>query len=118
MKFRPKWLLLPLALAAAGMASAHWTLSGEALRQELAEQVMQTAGLRATAEGKASFAVLPRPRIKIENVIISDDKGALVIHTDVLRGHLRLWPLLQGRMELASVQLVSDRKSTRLNSSH
>ena len=107
MKFRPKWLLLPLALAAAGMASAHWTLSGEALRQELAEQVMQTAGLRATAEGKASFAVLPRPRIKIENVIISDDKGALVIHTDVLRGHLRLWPLLQGRMELASVQLVS-----------
>jgi len=107
MRFRPKWLLLPLALAVAGMASAHWTLSGDALRQELSEQVMQTAGLRATAEGKASFAVLPRPRIKLENVIISDGKGALVIHTDVLRGHLRLWPLLQGRMELSSVQLVS-----------
>ncbi len=107
MRFRPKWLLLPLALAVAGIASAHWTLSGEALRQELAEQVLQTAGLRATAEGKASFAVLPRPRIKLENVIISDGKGALVIHTDVLRGHLRLWPLLQGRMELSSVQLVS-----------
>lgn len=107
MRFRPKWLLHPLALAVAGMASAHWTLSGDALRQELSEQVMQTAGLRATAEGKASFAVLPRPRIKLENVIISDGKGALVIHTDVLRGHLRLWPLLQGRMELSSVQLVS-----------
>lgn len=106
-KFRWKWLALPLALALAGMASAHWTLSGEALRQELADQVMRTAGLRATAEGKASFAVLPRPRIKLENVIISDGKGALVIHTDILRGHLRLWPLLQGRMELASVQLVS-----------
>jgi AsmA protein len=107
MRFRPKWLALPLALALAGMASAHWTLSGEALRQELADQVMRTAGLRATSEGKASFAVLPRPRIKLENVIISDGKGALVIHSDILRGHLRLWPLLQGRMELTSVQLIS-----------
>ena len=107
MRFRLKWLALPLVLALAGVASAHWTLSGEALRQELADQVMRTAGLRATAEGKASFAVLPRPRIKLENVIISDGKGALVIHADILRGHLRLWPLLQGRMELTSVQLVS-----------
>ena len=105
MKFHPKWLLLPLAVALTGVASAHWTLSGEALRQELADQVMQTAGLRANAQGKASFAVLPRPRIKIENVLISDDKGALVIHADVLRGNLRLWPLLSGRMELSSVQL-------------
>ncbi len=105
MKFRPKWLLVPFALALAGVASAHWTLSGEALREELADQVMQTAGLRANAQGRASFAVLPRPRIKIENVLISDDKGALVIHADVLRGNLRLWPLLSGRMELSSVQL-------------
>ncbi len=105
MKFRPKWLLAPLALALAGLASAHWTLSGDALREELADQVMQTGGLRANAQGRASFAVLPRPRIKIENVLISDDKGALVIHADVLRGNLRLWPLLSGRMELSSVQL-------------
>jgi AsmA protein len=107
MRVKLKWLALPLILALVGIASAHWTLSGEALRQELAEQVMRTAGLRATSEGKASFAVLPRPRIKLENVIISDGKGALVIHTDVLRGHLRLWPLLTGKMELSSVQLYS-----------
>lgn len=105
MTFKPKWLFLPLILALAGMASAHWTVSGEALRQELAEQVMQAAGLRANAQGKASFAILPRPRIKIENVIISDDRGALVIRTDVLRGNLRLWPLLKGQMELSAVQI-------------
>jgi len=107
MRFKPKWLILPLVLAVGGIASAHWTLSGEALRQELAEQVLRTAGLRATSEGKASFAILPRPRIKLENVIISDGKGALVIHADMLRGHLRLWPLLKGKMELATVQLES-----------
>ena len=105
MTFRPKWLLLPLGLALAGMASAHWTVSGEALRQEVAEQIMQTAGLRTNAQGKASFAILPRPRIKIENVIISDDRGALVMRTDVLRGNLRLLPLLKGEMELSAVQI-------------
>jgi AsmA protein len=102
-----KWLALPLAVAVLGAAAAPWTLSGDALRRELAEQVMQTAGLRATAEGKATFAVLPRPRIKLENVIISDENGALVINSGVLKGNLRLLPLLAGRMELASVQLIS-----------
>lgn len=102
-----KWLVLPLALAALGAAAAPWTLSGEALRRELADQVMQTAGLRASAEGKATFAILPRPRIKLENVIISDENGALVINSDVLKGNLRILPLLAGRMELASVQLIS-----------
>lgn len=102
-----KWLLLPIAVAALGAAAAPWTLSGDALRRELAEQVMQTAGLRASAEGRATFAVLPRPRIKLENVIISDENGALVINSDVLKGNLRILPLLAGRMELASVQLIS-----------
>ncbi len=102
-----KWLALPVAVAVLGAAAAPWTLSGDALRRELAEQVMQTAGLRATAEGKATFAVLPRPRIKLENVIISDENGALVINSGVLKGNLRLLPLLAGRMELASVQLIS-----------
>lgn len=104
---RLKWLVLPIGLAAIGAAAAPWTLSGEALRRELADQVLQTAGLRATAEGKATFAVLPRPRIKLENVIISDEKGALVVNADVLKGNLRLLPLIAGRMELSSVLLVS-----------
>jgi AsmA protein len=107
MSSKLKWLVLPLAVAVLGGAAAPWTLSGDALRHELAEQVMQTAGLRASAEGKATFAILPRPRIKLENVIISDDNGALVIASDVLKGNLRILPLLAGRMELASVQLIS-----------
>jgi AsmA protein len=106
MKSRLTWLALPLALAAFAAAAAPWTLSGEALRRELAEQVLNSTGLRATAEGRATFAVLPRPRIKLENVIISDDHGSLVIHSDILRGNLRLLPLIAGKMELASVNLV------------
>ncbi len=107
MTSRLTWIAIPLALAALGAAAAPWTLSGEALRRELAEQVLQTTGLRASAEGKATFAILPRPRIKLENVIISDENGALVINSGVLKGDLRILPLIGGRMELASVLLVS-----------
>ena len=107
MSSKLKWLALPFAVAVLGAAAAPGTLSGDALRRELAEQVMHTTGLRASAEGKATFAVLPRPRIKLENVIISDENGALVINSDVLKGNLRILPLLAGRMELASVQLIS-----------
>ena len=79
MSSKLKWLALPFAVAVLGAAAAPWTLSGDALRRELAEQVMHTTGLRASAEGKATFAVLPRPRIKLENVIISDENGARVM---------------------------------------
>lgn len=107
MKFSWKWLAVPVLLAALGAAAAPWTLSGEALRRELAAQVMQTTGLRAYAGGRATFAVLPRPRIKLENVTISDENGSLIIDTDILKGDLRLLPLIAGRMELASLLLIS-----------
>lgn len=107
MRFSWKLLALPVLVAAIGAAAAPWTFSGEALRHELAEQVLQTTGLRAYAGGRATFAVLPRPRIKLENVTISDENGALVVDTGILKGDLRILPLIAGRMELASLLLIS-----------
>lgn len=107
MKFTWKWIAIPLLLGAFGAAAAPWTFSGEALRRELADQMMQTTGLRAIATGRATFAILPRPRIKLEKVSISDENGSLAVVTDFLKGDLRILPLIAGRMELASLLLVS-----------
>ena len=79
------------------------------MRAEIARQARDATGLIATAEGRAVLALLPRPRVKFENVGIRDRDGYLRIEAESLRGDLRLWPILAGRMELASVTLVAPR---------
>ncbi len=104
-----KWLLgvCALALLAAGMAP--WTFSGSALRLAISQQVTEATGLRGEARGRAIFALLPRPRVKIENFRASDDKGGFSVEADYLRGDIRLLPMFAGRLELANASLEAPR---------
>jgi hypothetical protein len=52
-------------------------------------------------------ALLPRPRIKIEEVTIHDRDGKLLIKSGTVRGNLRLLPAFAGRMEVSSLSLTA-----------
>ena len=97
-------------------ALAPWTFSGPAMRQELARQVRETTGLIAEARGRTTLALLPRPRIKIEDVVIHDREGKLLIQAGVLRGDLRLLPAFAGRMEVSSLTLTGPQIEVDLDS--
>jgi AsmA protein len=109
MSLKIKWFLgiCVVALVAAGVAP--WTFSGSALRREVAKQIADSTGLESTTDGRAIFALLPRPRIKIENFHARDPNGVFSIDADVLRGDLRILPMLAGRLELANASLMSPR---------
>ena len=74
-----KWLAVAAGLLLLVIALAPWTVSGTALRAQLADQVFQQTGLVARLEGRTTLALLPRPRIKIEDVTIGDDDGKVMI---------------------------------------
>ncbi len=99
------WLVGGTATLAVVAGMAPWTYSGSALRSELAQQVRETTGLSASASGRTTLALLPRPRIKVEDVTIRDREGKLVIKSATLRGNLRILPAFAGRMELSSLSL-------------
>ncbi len=101
-----RWLIGGVAVAAVLVGMAPWTFSGSAMRSELAAQVRETTGLIAEANGRATLALLPRPRIKIEDVTIHDREGKLLIKSAALRGNLRVLPAFAGRMELSSLSLA------------
>lgn len=101
-----KWVAACVALLFFAAAMAPWTFSGSAIRQEVARQIRKATGLITETSGRTTLALLPRPRIKISDVVIRDADGKLRISAGVLRGDLRILPILAGRLELVSAVLV------------
>ena len=100
-----KWLAASLVVLGILGGLAPWTVSGAAMRNELALQIRETTGLVAEARGRTTLALLPRPRIKIEEVTIQDREGKLLIRSGTVRGNLRILPAIAGRMEVSSLSL-------------
>jgi len=104
------WVLaLVITVTALGTVSVPWTFSTAALRDEVAAQIRQATGLATISQGRAIFAVLPQPHIKIDQVSFVDPSGALRIDADYFKGNLRILPLIVGRLEIASATLLKPR---------
>lgn len=103
------WFAAAAALTVLAGALAPWTVSRGALREEVAAQLRSSAGLYVFPRGSASVSLLPRPRIRLDDVAFVDPNGALVIEAAALTGDVRLHALLAGRLEIAEVALLSPR---------
>jgi AsmA protein len=101
-------LLSLLALALVGTAVAPWTLPSGGLAASVGRQFRDNYGLELRVAGRSTFALLPVPRIKFEGISLASDDG-LAVEQGVLRGELRLLPLLLGRVELAEAALSEAR---------
>jgi uncharacterized protein involved in outer membrane biogenesis len=89
-----------------GVALVPWTVSSRHLRDEIVQQITRTTGVAAVTGGEASFALLPTPRIKLESVRFGAPGQGPVLEVAVVRGDLRLLPLLAGRLELVDLALA------------
>ncbi len=115
LKIQRKSIAVAVGALVLGAAVAPWSLSGQSLRREIASQVRNATGLEASFDGRTVLALLPRPRVKIENVTLRDRGGNLRIEAAQVHGELRLLPMLAGRLELASATLASPRLSIDLD---
>jgi AsmA protein len=108
----PRRIIVFIALivvAVLGMAAAPWTLRENGLSSALSEHMKTRYGLDLTVAGRSTFAVLPIPRVKFEDVTLHFPDKALTAKGGTLRGELRLFPLLLGRIELSDFELRETR---------
>ncbi len=103
-------LTLCLVVAAAAALSA-WALTSASPAQMLVRQLNKDFNLEVTIHGRSTLSLLPRPRLKVENVEIRGIGGRLVIQNATFRGHIGWWSLLFGQRELSDVAL-RDGKTT------
>ncbi|WP_457094960.1 AsmA family protein, partial [Microvirga sp. P5_D2] len=98
-----------IVVAVLGMAAAPWTLRENGLSSALTKHMQARYGLDLTVAGRSTFAVLPIPRVKFEDVTLHFPDKALIAKGGTLRGELRLLPLLFGRIELSDFDLTETR---------
>jgi len=106
MSRRIVFIIALISIAILGTAASPWTLPGGGLSAELTQHVKDRYGLDLTVRGRSTFAVLPIPRVKFENVTLEFPDQALKAEGGTLRGELRLLPLLLGRIELSDFDLT------------
>jgi AsmA protein len=103
MTLRRAWVVIAVVLAAAALIP--WTFSDALIRDPVIAQIKAQTGLDAAPLGRATIALLPRPRVTFDDVTIRDKDGALVVEARSIRGNLKLTSLLRGQVELKSIVL-------------
>lgn len=77
-------------------------------KPEIAAAVEQRTGRKLAIDGAIGFQVLPSPSLSVEKVRLSNAAGATdkdFLQLDSLQVHVALMPLLEGRVQIASVTL-------------
>ncbi len=109
MSRRVVFLIALISLAILGTAAAPWTLTDNGLSTALSDHMKKRYGLDLKVEGRSTFAVLPIPRVKFENVTLNLPKQGVKAEGGTLRGELRVLPLFLGQIELSDFDLSNSR---------
>ena len=112
-------LLLAVLVLVAVLATAVVLLprlvDSDTLRSMLIVAVRTHTGRALTVDGDIRVAVLPRPAVVLPRLALADAEGfgpEPFASLDGARANLRLWPLLRGRLQVASIEV--DRPQLRL----
>lgn len=83
-------------------------IPADVARTRIAEQIEQWIGRPVSFAGEPTIVFFPRPRVRLEDVVITNGDGSeeVFIRVEELIGTFRLLPLLFGRVEANSFELI------------
>lgn len=108
----PRRRLVLIALAVFGLGSAlamPWAVSSARMTERIATDIARSTGLTLRSSGRMTVALLPVPRIKLEDVQLLSAEGKQLLSSATLRGDLAVWSLVRGQVRVSSVLLTQPR---------
>jgi len=97
------------AIAATGLATLiglSFLIPADAVREAVANEIRAVTGFEPVLRGGVSVSLFPSGTVSFENVVLGDDRGGEpAVLAKQLTAHLRYFPLLAGRIEVADVTL-------------
>ncbi|MEZ5841545.1 MAG: AsmA family protein [Hyphomicrobiales bacterium] len=99
-------------LVAASVAIVPVLISTDAVKQQVAEQISAWTGAPVTLTGEPVITVFPDITVKLKGVAIAGAGGRdapPLLTTEILRGSLRILPLLKGQIEVADFVMIRPR---------
>lgn len=100
-------ILALCALALVAVALFPWRMAADGPTQTLTQQLHRDYGLDVSIRGESTLALLPTPRIKIENVEITGIDNRLSVRNATLRGNIGFFNLLRGQIVLSDLSVSS-----------
>jgi AsmA protein len=104
---------LAIAIAAAVAAvfvtlvALSFLIPAASVRDAVAKEIHAVTGLDPVLRGDIAVSLFPSGTVSFYNVLLGDDRaGEPAVVADELTAHLRYFPLLAGRIEIADVTLV------------
>ncbi len=97
-------LLAVIAVAAGILVAANMLVSADAVRRQVLSELRAVTGLDPILRGPASVSLFPSGRVSFADVVLGDAKKP-ALTAERLTAHLRFFPLLVGRVEIADVSL-------------
>lgn len=106
-----------IVLVTAAFLLAPLFVSDELAKARVTEQITQWIGRPVSFTGEPEVSLFPRPKVVLHDVVIEDDDGSGLpfIEVEELAGSIRLLPLLAGRVEVGSFDLIRPTISLRLD---
>jgi AsmA protein len=106
-------LLIGIAVLVFGLGalalSLPYLMSSQMVREQVASQISELTGRAVTLRGDQALQVFPNLSVELSDVVIAGDlpgaENALIV-TETLRGAVRPFALLFGRVELASFEMT------------
>ncbi len=99
-----------VAVVAAGvlaLVGLSFLIPAAAVRDAVSAEIRAVTGLEPTLRGSVAVSFFPSGTVTFHDVLLGDDGGGEpAVVADELTAHLRYFPLLAGRIEIADVTLV------------
>jgi len=96
-----------LAAAFAVLIAVPFLIPAGAVRDAVSREIHAVTGLDPILRGPVSVSLFPSGIVSFEDVVLGDDRtGEPAVMAEKLTAHLRYFPLLAGRIEIADVTLV------------
>lgn len=95
-----------VVLGLGAVALSSFLISAESAREAVRAQIKAVTGLDPGVRGPVTISMFPPDTVSLADVSLADDHGEPALTADMLTAHLRLLPLLIGRMEIADLSLL------------
>lgn len=106
--------LAAAAILVAGLLLAPLLLSEHHIRAEVTRSIQTATGVMPRIEGPARLTLLPRPAIRLDEVML-DDGSSNAPAASALQASLQFWPLFFGEIKIATLTLERPRLSLQLS---
>ncbi len=101
-----RYLIGAAAIAAAGLGGFLWWNAAALPADTLSREVGRLAGLTVRAQGGATVSLLPHPRLKLADAVLTDAAGRTIVRAELIQANLDIGSLLSGRARIDDLRIV------------